>query len=83
MKEPIPQRTEFKKFELENRAAELDDIKKSKNKLKKKGYYCRVVKYFPNFIHSETLIFIPKGEDEEKRITNFVEKRKHYFPNYN
>jgi hypothetical protein len=79
----IPQRTEFKKFELENRAVELDAINKAKAKLKVKGKYCHITKYFPNFIPKETLIFIPKGKDEEKIVTHFVEKRKHYFPNYN
>ena len=72
------QKAQFKKFELENRALELATIAKAKKKIKSKGYYCKVTKYFPDYVPDSTKIFIEKGKNEATIILNFVEKRKHY-----
>jgi hypothetical protein len=70
------------KFKLENRAIELEKIKKAKSKLKFKGHYCYVIKYCPDFLPKNTKIFIPDGKDEATKILTFVEKRSHYHPNF-
>ena len=78
----VESKAQYVKFEAENRAIELEVIKKSKKKLKFEGHYVHITKYVKDFIPAETLIFIPEGVDEQKRILHFAERRKsfiHYF----
>ena len=72
----IVTKAQFILFEGENRAAELEAIRK--NKPKHKGHYCFVKKYFPDYMPESTQILIPKGKNEEKVIWHFMEKRKVY-----
>lgn len=74
----IPSKAQFIKFEAENRAAELEIIRK--NRPKQKGHYCFITKYFPDYIPKSTQILIKRGRSEEKAIRHFVEKRKDYNP---
>jgi hypothetical protein len=73
----IETKAQYILYEGENRAAELAII--NKRKPKDNGYYCKITKYFPDYMPDSTKILIRKGKKEENVIRHFVEKRKLFY----